>query len=70
MSDGTLDKLFEGFLAIDTNKLGTFTFSELCLYMGIKSRCEAMCSVWHYDFSLDGFCDSASRHALLGALAG
>ncbi len=36
--DGTLDRLIERFLAVDTSKLGTFSFSELCLHLGVKPR--------------------------------
>jgi hypothetical protein len=38
MADGSLDALIEGFLNIDNNKLGTFTFDELCAHMGIQPR--------------------------------
>jgi hypothetical protein len=38
MADGSLDALFDGFLSIDNNKLGTFTFDELCAHMGIQPR--------------------------------
>eukprot|EP00798_Chlamydomonas_sp_ICE-L_P019466 gene19466-26127_t len=35
LPDGTFDRFVEGFLAIDNEKLGTFTFDELCAHMGI-----------------------------------
>ena len=35
MHDGTYDRFIAGFLAIDQSKLGRYTFSELCAYMGI-----------------------------------
>ena len=35
MHDGTYDRFINGFLAIDQSKLGKYTFSDLCAYMGI-----------------------------------
>ena len=36
MHDGTFDKFVAGFLAIDQSKLGSYSFNELCAYMGIR----------------------------------
>lgn len=34
--DASLDRFIEGFQRLDGSKLGTFTFDELCAYMGVK----------------------------------
>ena len=38
LADGTFDRFVDGFLAIDTAKLGTFSFDELCMHMGIHPK--------------------------------
>lgn len=38
MHDGSLDKFIEGYLGIDTAKLGRFSFDELCAAMGVRPR--------------------------------
>ncbi len=41
LPDGTFDKFVEAFLKIDRTRIGSFTFDELCLHMGISTSEES-----------------------------
>ncbi|KAG1668378.1 hypothetical protein FOA52_004887 [Chlamydomonas sp. UWO 241] len=41
LHDGTFDRFVDAYMKIDHDKLGAFTFSELCAYMGVRPSDES-----------------------------